>query len=97
MTRVADRRAARREARKRRAELRLFGAAWKYGAAFDARACAPILAPPGVAEISDVPEADTDELLADLVAAALHFAWAVPPPSQRRRRRRSMRSAARHT
>jgi hypothetical protein len=67
MTRVADRRAARREARKRRAELRLFGAAWKYGAGFDARACAPILirrAPPR----SRTFRHDTDELLADLVA-----------------------------
>jgi hypothetical protein len=81
MTRVADRRAARREARKRRAELRLFGAAWKYGAAFDARACAPILAPPGAA----------------LVAAALHFAWAVPPPYRGRRGRRSIKRTIRYT
>ena len=97
MTRIADRRAARREARKRRAELGLFTAAWKYGAAFDARACAPILAPPGAAQVPDVPDADCDELLADLVAAALHFAWAVPPPSHRRRRRRSIKPAARYT
>jgi hypothetical protein len=97
MTRVADRRAARREARKRRAELRLFGAAWKYGTAFDARACAPILAPPGAAEVEDVPDADTDELLADLVAAALHFAWAVSPQSRRRRGRRSIKRTTRYT
>jgi hypothetical protein len=84
----------RREGRKRRAEVRPFGAAWKYGAAFDARACAPILAPPPAAEVADVPDTDRDELLADLVAAALHAAWTVLPPA--RRHRRSINSAPRY-
>jgi hypothetical protein len=86
MTRTADRRAARREARKRRAELRLFGAARTYAAGFDARACAPLLPLPG--ELDDKDGPSLDELLAELVAAALNYAWVVPLPRRRRRVRR---------
>lgn len=91
MTRTGDRRAARREARKRRAELRLFDAAWTYGAAFDTRD-APVLRQPGDSELAEVP---SEEALADLVAAALHFAMVVPRPRRRRQRRRRTMVASR--
>jgi len=77
MTRGADRTAARREARKRRAELRLFAASWRYAAAFDPRTRAPVLASPGAAELPEVPS--VVELFAELEAAAFHFAEVVPP------------------
>lgn len=84
MTRTADRRAARREARKGRAERRLFDAAWAYADAFDTRG-APVLRLPGDSEVAEVPN---EEALADFVAAGLHFAMVVPRPPRRRRRRR---------
>jgi hypothetical protein len=82
MTRTADRRAARREARKRRAERRLFDAAWTFGDAFDTRS-APVL--PGDSELTEV---SIVESRAELEAAALHFCIVVPRPPPRRRRRR---------
>lgn len=87
MTRVADRTAARREARKRRAELRLFAACRRYAAAFDSRTRAPVLASPDAAEHAESPS--VVELLAELEAAVFNFAEMVPPaPSRRHRRRR---------
>jgi hypothetical protein len=85
MTRTTDRKAARREARTRRAELRLFAAAWRYTAAFDLRTRAPVLASPGAAEQPEVPS--VVELFAELEAAVFHFAEVVPRPQRRRRRR----------
>jgi hypothetical protein len=91
MTRTADRTAARREGRRRRAELRLFRACWRYHAALDRDTRAPLLASPGAAERPEVPS--IVELLAELEAAALHFAEVVPAPRPRRRRR-AKRSAS---
>jgi len=98
MNRVADRKAARREARKRRAELRLFNAAWGYSENFDERGDAPVLAEPGDARGRALPRGGAslelpeglshDEMLAELIAAALHFGLMVPRPRLRRRRRR---------
>jgi hypothetical protein len=85
MTRTQDRAAARREGRKRRAELRLFHACWRYAAAFDRNTRAPLLASASAAERPEVP--NVVELLAELEAAALHFVEVVPPPHRRRRRR----------
>jgi len=85
MTRAQDRTAARREGRKRRAELRLFDACWRYAAGFDRNTRAPLLASAAAAERPEVPS--VVELLAGLEAAALHFAGAVPRPRWRRRRR----------
>jgi hypothetical protein len=84
MTRAQDRTAARREGRKRRAELRLFDACWRYAAGFDRNTRAPLLASAAAAERPEVPS--VVELLAGLEAAALHFAEAVPRPRWRRRR-----------
>lgn len=89
MTRTADRTAARREGRRRRAELRLFRASWRYAAAIDRRTGAPLLASTSAVERPEVP--GVVELLTELEAAALHFAEVVPPP--RPRRRRAKRSA----
>jgi len=86
MTRIADRTAAKREARKRRAELRLFAAARRYAAAFDHQTGAPVLASPDAAERPEVP--GVVELFTELEAAVLYFAEMVPPPQRHRRRRR---------
>ena len=89
MTRTADRTAARREGRRRRAELRLFRASWRYAAALDRDTRAPLLASPGAAERPEVPS--VVELLAELEAAALHLAEVVPEPRSRRGRRAKRR------
>ena len=86
MTRVADRTVARREARTRRAELRLFAASWRYASAFDPRTRAPVLASPDAAEHAEFPS--VVELLAELEAAVFHFADVVPGPRRHGRRRR---------
>ncbi len=101
MTRAADRTAARREARTRRAERRLFAASWRYAAAFDPQTRAPVLASPDAAELPEVP--NMVELFAELEAAVFHFAEVVPVPTPRRRRRRrrsqptGIATAARHS
>lgn len=97
MTRLSDRKAARREARKRRAELRLFDAAWGYAADFDepdhpVLATSPVDRRPTRAR-GDVgqrlpEEPEHEEMLAELMAAALHFAWMVPRKRRRHRPRR---------
>lgn len=81
MSRVADRAAARREARLRRAELRVLAASRHYADALDRAAD------------DGGPEAQgaATEALTDLEAAALHYAGIAPRP--RRRRRRSARRA----
>lgn len=86
MSRVSDRTAARREARARRAELRLFAAARAYRAHIDRGASPLIDTSP---DASATPELPTFiERLTELEAAALHFANVVPSLQRRRRRNR---------
>ena len=87
MSRRADRKAVQREARARRAERRLFWAAWRYAAKFDLSSREPLLNPLGESETAEVPS--VVELLAELEVAVLHFAATIPAPSPRRRRRRA--------
>jgi hypothetical protein len=87
MSRAADRAAARREARVRRAELRLFAASRAYAARLDRVSGAPLLETPGASDAPEVPSVVV--LLAELEAAALHFAEVAPAPSRRRRGQRS--------
>lgn len=86
MSRAADRRAARREARSRRAELRLFTAARSYSEVLDRRAAGVTVE----GETIDAPELPgMIAALTELEAAALNFAEVVPRPARRRGRRRS--------
>jgi hypothetical protein len=77
MSRATDRAAARREARIRRAELRLFTAARRYRDALDRAAADPQAA----AQVAET------EALTALEAAALHYGETAPPPRRRRRAR----------
>lgn len=78
MSRRADRVAARREARLRRAELRVLAACRSYGEALDLAAEDPGAEAQGAAT----------EALTDLEAAALRYAEIAPRPARRRRRAR---------
>jgi len=84
VTRAADRAAARREARARRAELRLFAASRAYAARLD-RAAAHATVDPAPDPEPQLPSVVA--ALADLEAAALHFAEVVPASARGRRRR----------
>jgi hypothetical protein len=88
VSRAADRAAARREARVRRAELRLFRAARAYAAKFDRNSGAPLLRAPVTSDTPEVPSVVV--LLAELEAAALHYADVAP--ALRRGLRRRQRS-----
>ncbi len=77
MSRAADRTAARREARVRRAELRLFATSRRYADALEDAAADP-MAPA---------QASSSLALADLEAAALNYAEIAPAARRRRRRR----------
>lgn len=78
MSRAMDRTAARREARIRRAELRLFAAARWYTAAVDRAAVDPL-----------TPAQDeATEALAEFEGAGLRFAEVSPAPARRRARGR---------
>ncbi len=81
MSRATDRTAARREARIRRAELRLFAAARRYSSALDRAAVDP-LAP--LAPAQD----EATEALAEFEGAGLRFAEVSPAPARRRARGR---------
>lgn len=86
MSRVSDRTAARREARARRAELRLFAAARSYATHID-RVVSPLT--DTSAEASATPELPSFiERLTELEAAALNFANVVPSLPRRSRRNR---------
>lgn len=77
MTRLADRTAARREARLRRAELRVLAMSRAYADALDEV----------TTETLDAGDRATEALTA-LEAAALHYAAVAPRPTRRRRRAR---------
>lgn len=85
MSRASDRLAARREARVRRAELRLFAAARAYARRLDCFSSSPLTE--AISEASAEPELPSViELLTEMEAAALNFANVVPAGSRRRQR-----------
>jgi hypothetical protein len=79
VSRLRDRIAARREARLRRAELRVLAVSRAFAAAVESTAAAPLDPTAG----DDVVRAR-----ADLEAAALRYSELVPQSRRRRRRRR---------
>jgi hypothetical protein len=83
VSRAADRAAARREARVRRAELRLFRAARAYAVKFDRNSGAPLLRASLTSDTPEVPSVVA--LLTELEAAALHYADVAPALRRRRR------------
>ena len=76
MTRAQDRTAARREARVRRAELRLFAAARAFSGAVER-----------AAEAEEGEDNDVIAARCALEAAAHRYSEIAPPPRRRRRRR----------
>lgn len=86
MSRAADRVAARREARVRRAELRLFAAARAYAEQIDRTASTSSLTGDGGAPSESGAVVDA---LAELEAAALRYAEIAPARRRHRRGRRS--------